>query len=463
MDKISFSFFVFNDTAKRLTFFTIIDIAMLLIWMILIFGYAFYVKSKNSEIEYYKYYLSNLSYKLFFGLFFSLFYLFYYNGGDSTAYWDLAGCMNKLFFKSPGDYFNNMYYGFGDSNFTFRYDVNTGLPPQWIMKEPEGFFVAKITSLLTFVTGNSYLAITLIFSTLAANAAWRFFIMLNKIFVIDNKAVIYSCLFLPSLSFWCSGITKDTLVLISVFSLITHFFYLLKRIDNRKLYHFLFLFLHIWLLLSLRPVLVMAVVVPFFIAISAKFTSSLNSQLFKRLFQFIIPIISIGAIVVGLRSYGENQSVENYIKEAEVVQQDFTHNKLYTGKKYTIEVTDYSPVGLLKVFPQSVLAGVFRPFIWEALSPTLILNGLESIFFMYILFKFFRRDLLKKIRFIRGNEFLIFCFVFVLIFAFLTGFTSILFGVLVRLRAPLLPFLGILLAVAADLNLKSKFSANQFN
>jgi hypothetical protein len=460
MDPISSSIFITSGNAKQLTYFTIIDLVFVFIWLTLILGYAYYVRVKNSEIAYYKYYLGNLGYKLFFGLFFSLFYLFVYNGGDSTAYWDLAGCMNGLFFKNPADYFNNMFYGYEDPNFIFQYGVDTGLPPMWIMREPEGFFVAKIISLFTFITGNSYLAITLIFSTLAANATWRFFVMLNKIFVIENKLIIYSCLFLPSLSFWCSGITKDTLVLISIFSLVTHFYSLLKKMDNMRLYHLFFLIFHFWLLLSLRPVLVMAVLVPFFVALSSMFTANLKAQFIKRIFKFLIPLISIISILVGLQFFGQNQSVEEYIKEAEVVQQDFTHNKLYTGKKYTIEVTDYSPIGLLKVFPESVIAGVLRPYFWEALSPTLFLNGLESIFFMYLIFRFLRADFWRKVLIIRGNDFLIFCFVFILFFAFLTGFTSILFGVLVRLRAPLLPFFGIMLGLATEFNLKNKSSAN---
>lgn len=449
MDSISFSFFISNDTAKRLTFFTMIDILMMLLWLILILGYAFYIKSKNSEIGYYKYYLPNLLYKLFFGIFFSIFYILYYNGGDSTAYWDLAGCMNKLFFKDPTSYFNNMYYSFGDPNFKFQYDIETGLPPQWIMKESEGFFVAKITSLFTFITGNCYLAITLIYGAIAANVSWRFFVLMNKLFKFENKLVIYVCLFLPSLSFWCSGITKDTLVLISIFSILNHFFSLINKIDKGKLYHILIIIFHFWMLSSLRPVLLLAVIIPLLIAVSARFSSRMDSVFIKRFFQIFISVGSTAVLLVGLQIYGNEKGLEDYIKEAEVVQQDFTHNKLYTGKKYTIEVTDYSPLGLLKVLPQSVIAGVYRPFLWEALSPSLILNGIESVFFIYLTFKFFRKDFFQKVRYIRRNEFFVFCFLFVLIFAFLTGFTSILFGVLVRLRAPLLPFLGFLLILPA--------------
>ena len=52
---------------------------------------------------------------------------------------------------------------------------------------------------------------------------------------------------------------------------------------------------------------------------------------------------------------------------------------------------------------------------------------------------------MQKIRRIREHEFLIFAFFMAFILAFFAGFTSILFGVLVRFKAPLLPFLIVVL------------------
>lgn len=75
------------------------------------------------------------------------------------------------------------------------------------------------------------------------------------------------------------------------------------------------------------------------------------------------------------------------------------------------------------------------------------MNGLESIMFLYFTWLLFRRDFFKKWRLIRAHEFLVFCLIFTFVIAFMTGLTSGLYGVLVRLRAPLLPFLFILLTL----------------
>jgi Ca2+/Na+ antiporter len=63
---------------------------------------------------------------------------------------------------------------------------------------------------------------------------------------------------------------------------------------------------------------------------------------------------------------------------------------------------------------------------------------------------FFGGRLRKTISLIRSNEFLVFAFFFALILAFFAGFTSILFGVLVRFKAPVLPFLVLLLSLRRE-------------
>jgi uncharacterized membrane protein YfcA len=81
------------------------------------------------------------------------------------------------------------------------------------------------------------------------------------------------------------------------------------------------------------------------------------------------------------------------------------------------------------------------------LSPGLILNAFESLLLFYLSFTFLINNRGKRIERIRSNEILTYAFYFVFVVAFMTGLTSVIFGVLVRLRAPLLPFFFMLLTV----------------
>ena len=134
------------------------------------------------------------------------------------------------------------------------------------------------------------------------------------------------------------------------------------------------------------------------------------------------------------------------VSEAQVVQQDFLGNETYTGKRYEISNTDVSPVGLLLAVPESVFFGIYRPFIYESLSLNFILNGFESLVLIFVSIGFvFKGNVFKKIKKIRKKEILVFALIFSIFIAFMAGFTSVLFGVLVRIRAPLLPFIFLIL------------------
>jgi hypothetical protein len=130
------------------------------------------------------------------------------------------------------------------------------------------------------------------------------------------------------------------------------------------------------------------------------------------------------------------------LAEAQIIYEDMTTNKSYGDNRYTLGDVSYTPLGMMAAFPMSVVAGFYRPFIWEALSVSLILNGIESLILLYYTYRFFTGPkIAQRIQRIRSNELLIYGLAFAVILAFFAGFTSILFGILVRFKAPVLPFL----------------------
>ena len=141
-------------------------------------------------------------------------------------------------------------------------------------------------------------------------------------------------------------------------------------------------------------------------------------------------------------------SPDKYLEEVAVIQQDFAQNKTYVGPRYDLGITDYSTGGMIKAAPLAMITAYFRPFLWEASSAFMLLSALEGTLFMALLFRFIflSGSITKQIQFVRKNEILVFAFVFVLVFGFFVGFSSVIFNVLIRFKAPLLPFLLLFLA-----------------
>lgn len=431
----------------RTNYFDIYQILPAVFWLIVIYLIAF-AKKQNIKGEHAKYYLQAVTVKLFFGLAFTLYFLILvgHGGGDTGAYFDGAIKMNNLFWKSPTMYFEQLFSTPSTQLMYELFDAETGYPPGWIYREPPSFVVSKIASLFTFFTFNSFFATVFLFAFIVANASWRLFEFVVQLNVTSVKWSAIGVLLLPSVSFWCSGITKDTIVLVSIYWIVAEVFKVLILKQKFTFIGTSLIVLGLFLIYHTRTVIFVSILLPLALSLLNLFLKKVsipkNIQRGMKLFVLLVGLLIMGE---GLSSELDNE----LIKEAEATQKDFQSNKTYTGKRYDLGAIEFSPVGLVRVAPLAIITGVIRPFPWEALSPSLILNGLEGMFFLYMIYQFFAKNRKEKIEYIKNNEFLMYSFTFVLLLGFIAGLTSGLFGVLVRLRAPILAFFLILLSVQA--------------
>ena len=191
--------------------------------------------------------------------------------------------------------------------------------------------------------------------------------------------------------------------------------------------------------------MLMAISAPLFLSFGTRLTRRFESNwTFKTLLRSVYVVIGLASIYFFMTS----PYILTLINEATIIKDDFTSNDIYTGKKYDIGIVDFSLFGLIKSLPIVVFYGFYRPFITESLTPTLFLNGLESLIFMFLTLKFFiSKNIIKKLRMLSKNELLMFALLFAVVLSFIAAFTSVIFGVLVRIRSILLPFLVLILTI----------------
>ena len=141
-----------------------------------------------------------------------------------------------------------------------------------------------------------------------------------------------------------------------------------------------------------------------------------------------ITLVGIAGFGGTLSSQSEEELLQTnaFLQEAQVVQQDFAQNETYGNRRYDLGEVEFTPIGLLRTSPLAILTGIYRPFLWESLTPSLLFNGLESMALLYFTILFLFRSPWQKLKTITANEFLMFCLVFTLLIAFMAGFTSIL-------------------------------------
>lgn len=392
----------------------------------------------------------NVYAKLLFSLVYVLFFIIVYEGGDTVAYYEGTSVMNNLLFEDPALYFEQLFTTPTNNSMSLYFDVRTGYPPGWIYREPESFFVCKITSLLSFVTFKSFIGTTLLLSYFVASISYKLYILVRNMNIVSEQYLVIGFLFIPSVNFWCTGISKDTFVYIGVLLMVYNGFKIISKDAQQRTQAILMFVVMAWMVYHIRSVVLYITIISLLLAYSTALAKRISSG--GQAVIFVRLTVIVGSFIVLTQALGSGSEAEfleqnSIFQEAAITQRDFATNVTYGTNRYSLGEIQYTPFGLIQASPFAIVAGIFRPFIWEALSPSLIFNGLESMLFVYLLFVFFSKGRMSKFRMIQSHEFLLFCISFVLIMGFVTGLTSGLFGVLVRLRAPLLPFAIILLSI----------------
>jgi hypothetical protein len=111
------------------------------------------------------------------------------------------------------------------------------------------------------------------------------------------------------------------------------------------------------------------------------------------------------------------------------------------GSGYTLGDMDPTLLGMIQRAPEGINVTLFRPYLWEARKPIVMISALESLaFLIFTVVAIIRNNPIRMIQRIIADETLQFCLIFTLVFAFAVGISTSNFGSLVRYKIPCLPF-----------------------
>lgn len=432
------------------SFFSVFDIAVFISYLMIAVIGAHIIRARNKDNPLFTYYLPHFYWKIFFSTAFGVTYLLYYGGGDTTAYWEGATALNRLFYHSPQAYFTELFSSHdASSSYAPSYFsvASVGRPPMWIYRDPNSWFVSKVASVFSFFTFGSYLSLNLLFGLISSWISWRFFQFAKQVTEIKTRNVALATLFIPSVGFWCGSLMKDTIVYCASLIGTMGFVYISQWKSNKKVVSVLLIICAAYFLLHTRSFVFLALLVGFLAVFIFKKYSG-ERKILNVLGRFVLVICSLGLLAWYFSNAQQlgDLSPDELLKKAEITQKDFQTNAIYTGKRYDIGNIDFTVIGLLKSAPAAIATTLFKPFIWEASNPLMLLNGLENLLFFVLFIQFVLQFRQRKKLPLTSSNLLVFSLVFVLLMAFFIGITSGLYGVLVRMKADILVFLLLILS-----------------
>ncbi len=425
-----------------------------LIILILVAGFM-HQKKKIEDNPAYKYYFAGLVTKILFSLIFLLIFTEYYGWGDTCDYITSSMAVSRLYFKDSEQWWMVILekVEWERSLYSF-FNMETGYPAYHMWRGEETRFVIYISSIFSTLGMNSYMPTTVLVAAFSYLGVWKLYLFFTDYFPHLMKQMAIAVLFFPSLLFWGSGVMKDTYTFAAsgwlVFNIYMIFFQKKKIPVN-----ILLSLLNGLIILSIKPYIFVALFPGILVWALFRKVKNIKNKVLATVAMPAMIIIGFGITMLVFSSLesemGRYGSVDSAVKQAQTIQQDLSRSEQYGNNSYSIGTIDGSFSGMLKIFPAAIIAGMYRPFLWEARNPVMLISGLENfILLMMTLWLLLKLKVIRFFQYIFSDPILLFSMIFTIFFMFAVGMASANFGALVRYRIPAMPFFAASVFIMLD-------------
>ena len=266
----------------------------------------------------------------------------------------------------------------------------------------------------------------------------------------DKRFMALSLFLLPSLTYWAILLGKDSWIFLFLGCATYAFANLLKKL---RLFYLSGLVLSVLVVTLIRPpvgaILAFAVGCAWLLKRGQKGPAAILRPLRLAIYPLVIAGLTIAILSAYLAPYrslvGNVSLSDAAIRTGIGIHEGLSTDTQAAGSSFTIGITEPSVRGILKYLPFGMFTFLFRPLIFEAHHILALAAALESTFLLALVLLRFK-SMAAASRCFFTTPFVAFCLLF---FFLLTAMLSLEsnFGVIVRHRTMVLPFLLILLAV----------------
>ena len=414
----------------------------------LVYVGAYLVRPYMTDSVNRRYFVPALSVRILGALAMGFIYQYYYHGGDTFNYHTFGSrIVWESFIENPGSGLRLIFGSTDDEPGIYQY--SSRIP---FFHDPNSYFVIRIAAFFDLLTFSTYSATAVLFSVISFVGMWMLFLTFYKQYPHLHQSIALATFFVPSVFFWGSGLLKDT-VIIGCLGIATYHISILfieRRIIMRSI---LILIGVLYVIFKIRVFVLQAYLPAVILWIMASNFRSIRSVLIKLMIVPFVACALLFSVYYAVVKIGENDvkySVANLAKTSKITAYDigfFTGRD--AGSRYSLDIPDWTPLGMLQASPAAVNVSLFRPYVWESRNPLMFISSLESafllLFSLYVLLKNFRH-LFSSL----GNYNVLFCLVFSITFAFAVGISTFNFGTLARYRIPLLPFYLLALIIMSN-------------
>jgi hypothetical protein len=419
------------------------DLFLTPIFLLLIYGMAYWLRPKVTSKRNKKYFIPALTVKLIGALALGFIYQFYYGqgsasgSGDTFLYFNQTSLLYDAFMESPGIWLRLMFSNGEYDPLTINYTA----PMIWYAS-PTEFIIIKIASVFSIISLHTYSVIALFFAVISFSGMWQMYLTFYKLYPSLHKKLAIAVFFLPSVFFWGSGLLKDSLT-IGALGWMFYGFYKLFIEKKQIAKTLVVIMIAAYALFAIKIYILLSFIPPALLWIFNENNKRIKNATVRMITKPIALLLGVGLAFLSATGLTEENSKYDLDKlgEQSKINSEYLAKQVYTGSAYDIGIFDGSIQSFLTVGPQAIVVALYRPFLWEVRNPIMLLSAIEASIFIYFTLLFiFKIGFFKMVKFISTKPILTFCIIFSLVLAFGVGTNSGNFGTLVRYKIPIMPF-----------------------
>jgi len=415
------------------------DCLLLIAYLIALWGIGTYI-SRNYNSSEKKRFFIGLTAKIVGCLFFMAAYMFYFKLGDTFFFYEGASSLWNTFAVNPIEGLQLWQLESREHSAAYFHITSTigyfNSPAEWSF--------IKIAGLINLLCFNNFFCLSVCFAFLSFLGSWAIYRVFSNLYPGNEWPFFYVILLVPSCLIWSSGLLKDTFCL----AFIGFVFYAAYKLLHNS-FHMKYVtaivvgFFLIWLI---KPYLAYTFSFSIALWLFLKFLRHISQPIIKSVLVmsfFAILFLTVINLFGVLRQIEGQTAFQESMAKVEGYHYEFERSKQQDNSNYTLGTVDYSVVGILKKAPIAIVTALVKPFIWEPSKPAVKLMGLESLAYLIgLLWIVLRSGFWSRLSTHLNNDEIFLCFSFVLFLSLVVGITAYNYGLLMRLRTPLLPFFG---------------------
>ncbi len=331
----------------------------------------------------------------------------------------------------------------------------------WYYRDLASYFVIRVAAVFDLFTFSSYSATAVLFACLSFSGLWMLFRTFYQLYPEIHSWLAVSCLFIPTVFFWGSGIFKDTLTLTALGWATYCTYQLFVEKNNRwMLWNGFLLLLSFFVIFSVKKYILLCFLPAALLLLIVRNLYKVQGVARALLIPFAVTLFG-GLAYLAINQVGKDDpryNISRLAVTAQVTAYDIRYGwgaRTGDGAGYTLGELDGTWQRMIELAPAAINVSLFRPYLWEVKNPLMLLSALESLGLLLITLYVIWKIRLEVFRYILIRE-VLFCLTFSLIFAFAVGVSTFNFGTLSRYKIPLMPYYLVALSIVWHKHKKRK-------